>query len=81
MLASDTLEHPRLVSEGERGYLFDWQSPESLADAIGRLYELGDDSYEQMCLRCRRFAEENLSVEALGDAYEALFRELAAQRR
>lgn len=80
VLASDTLEHPRLVLEGRTGYLFDYRSPPSLADAIRRLYHLDDAAYEAMCHQAHEFAQEHLSVERLGSAYEELFYTVIAQR-
>ena len=34
VIVSNTLDHPRLVQDGQSGYLFDWQEPAQLAEKI-----------------------------------------------
>jgi glycosyltransferase involved in cell wall biosynthesis len=78
VIAGDTLDHPRLVQDGQTGFLFDWTSPEDLAKAIHRLSECGDSEWVEMSTAARRFAEAELSVEIFADRYEALFRRLTS---
>jgi GalNAc-alpha-(1->4)-GalNAc-alpha-(1->3)-diNAcBac-PP-undecaprenol alpha-1,4-N-acetyl-D-galactosaminyltransferase len=80
VILSDTLDHPLLVSEGQTGFLFDWQSPEDLAAAIKRYADLPGADRRRMSLACRRDAETKFSMKRLCDEYEGLFRELSASR-
>ncbi len=76
VLASDTLDHPRLVQHEKTGYLFNPASPASLAEAMVRLSELDDGELQAMGTAARGFAEGNLSADIYVDQYEKLFLEL-----
>jgi glycosyltransferase involved in cell wall biosynthesis len=76
VLVSRVLDHPRLVQEGETGFLFDPARPEELAEAIARLARLPDDELLRMGRAARAFAEQNLSLARMADDYERLFGEV-----
>ena len=59
---------PELVKHGESGYLIDTE--EEMVEAIHRI-ECLDRS------RCRKWVEENFSVEQMVDGYERLYRRIA----
>jgi glycosyltransferase involved in cell wall biosynthesis len=80
VLASNTLDHPRLVQHGRTGLLFDWQSPADLAQAMATLAARDDAALAAMGLAARQFAEEHLSMQRMADQYEELFFQLTAAR-
>jgi glycosyltransferase involved in cell wall biosynthesis len=79
VIASDLFDHPFLVKNGDRGFLFNPFSPNSLANAIIRFYDSCDEDYKQMCKRARSFAEKELSIEKMANAYEQLFKNLLSR--
>ena len=76
VITTNMLDHPRLVQDGQTGFLFDWQKPESLAEALAQFYRLSESERAEMGRMARTFAEGNLSIKQLGDEYEQLFAEL-----
>jgi glycosyltransferase involved in cell wall biosynthesis len=78
VLVSNVCDHPRLVAEGERGFLFDPADPEGIAAAIKRLLDLRSDDWRNFSRNARRYAEQHLDVERMITAYEALFERLLA---
>jgi glycosyltransferase involved in cell wall biosynthesis len=80
VLVSNVCDHPRLVADGERGFLFDPAAPGSIAAAIKRLTDLAADDWRRFSRNARRYAEENLDIERMITAYEGLFTRLLADR-
>jgi glycosyltransferase involved in cell wall biosynthesis len=80
VLVSNVCDHPRLVADGERGFLFDPAQPGSIAAAIKRLVKLSKDDWRKLSRNARRYAEENLNVEKMITAFENLFVRLLAHR-
>ena len=76
VLASDVCDHALLVSEGERGFLFEPTFPESIAAAITKFSALSGEGRERLSRNARRYAEANLGVERMVSAYEDLFWQL-----
>ena len=76
VLASDVSDNGRLVEEGERGFLFNPHEPETIVSAMKRLTDLSPEKWEGVSANCRRYAEENLSVDKLVSQYESLFQKL-----
>jgi glycosyltransferase involved in cell wall biosynthesis len=72
VLASRVCDHPRLVEEGSRGFLFDPKDANSIADAIERMYEVSPEQWAALSANARRYAEENLGIDRLVSAYESL---------
>jgi len=70
VLAGDVCDHSLLVADGERGFLFDPENPESMAEAIRRYSLLDDEALCRMSENAQEFARNSLSVEACVDAYE-----------
>jgi glycosyltransferase involved in cell wall biosynthesis len=81
VLVSNVCDHPRLVADGERGFLFDPAEPLSIETAIKRLADLGADDWRRFSRNARRYAEDNLDVERMITAYEDLFARLLSNRR
>jgi glycosyltransferase involved in cell wall biosynthesis len=77
VLVSGMLDHPRLVQDGETGFLVDAMNGQDQADAMLRLSRLSDEQLIDMGAAARRFAEVNLSIARMADAYERLFLSLA----
>jgi len=71
--ASDVCDHSLLVAEGERGFLFAPDDPESIADAIQLLRELDAAGWRRMAENAREYAEQNLTIDKMVAAYEVLF--------
>jgi glycosyltransferase involved in cell wall biosynthesis len=80
VLVSNVCDHPRLVADGERGFLFDPVQPRSIAAAIKSLVDLSAEDWCKFSHNARRYAEENLDVEKMITNYEALFTRLLPQR-
>ena len=80
VLVSDVCDHPRLVADGERGFLFDPKEPASIARAIAKLADLGADDWRRLSRNARQYAEDNLDVERMITEYEDLFGRLLADR-
>jgi glycosyltransferase involved in cell wall biosynthesis len=76
VILSDTLDHPRLVRDGETGFLFDWRSPERLAAAIRRAHHLSDAERDRMGQAGRAFSEKQFTLARFADDYEKLFQQI-----
>jgi GalNAc-alpha-(1->4)-GalNAc-alpha-(1->3)-diNAcBac-PP-undecaprenol alpha-1,4-N-acetyl-D-galactosaminyltransferase len=81
VLASNCLDHPRLVIPGQTGFLFDPNDPQDLAKAVQAFIELPREGRTQMGHAARSFAERNLSLSRMVDAYESLFAQLGLSMR
>lgn len=81
VLASNVCDHSLLVADGERGFLFDPEKPESIATAISRLTELDTDAWRAFSRNAREYAECNLDIEKMLAAYEDLFARLSHKQR
>jgi glycosyltransferase involved in cell wall biosynthesis len=77
VLASAVCDHPLLVADGKRGFLFDPRSPDSIATAIANLAQLGPDARRALGRNAREYAEAELGLERMVDRYHALFAETA----
>jgi glycosyltransferase involved in cell wall biosynthesis len=76
ILISNVCEHPFLVRENERGFLFDPNNSKSIADAIKKLSDFSAEDWIRYSSNARQFAVENLGVEKMVKAYETLFSKL-----
>ena len=76
VLVSDVCDHPLLVADQERGFLFDADEPASIAGAIGKLHELNLHGRRRLSRNARDYAKANLGSERMVTAYEALFMRL-----
>lgn len=81
VLASNVCDHPLLVADGERGFLFDPGKPESIAAAISRLTQLDTGDWRNFSRNAREYAEKNLDIEKMVVAYEDLFVSLSHKQR
>ncbi len=73
VLASAVCDHPILVADTERGFLFEPERPESIAEAIAKFHHLTDSERQSVSLNSRRYAESELTNRRLVDQYEELF--------
>ena len=73
VLVSNVCDHPLLVSDGERGFLFDPNEPVSIAAAITKLTNLNADDWLNFSRNAREYAEANLGIEKMVMEYGALF--------
>lgn len=80
VLASAVCDHPLLVADGKRGFLFDPRDPDSIVAAIAKLEELGTDGRRAFGRRAREYAEAELGIDKMVDGYEALFGNLVGGR-
>jgi glycosyltransferase involved in cell wall biosynthesis len=76
VLVSDVCDHSLLVADGERGFLFDPDSPKSISAAITKFAGLAGDERRRFSRNAREYAEANLGVEKMVSAYEGLFARL-----
>jgi len=72
VILSDVLDHPRLVTNGVNGYLFDWRDPADLARKIEAFHTLSLDERLRMGQRGRAFAEKNLTMARYVGEYDEL---------
>jgi glycosyltransferase involved in cell wall biosynthesis len=79
VLVSNVCDHPYLVADGKRGFLFDPSEPDSIASAIKRLLDLTTDDWREFSRNARRYAEENLDVARMITAYEVLSERLLTE--
>jgi glycosyltransferase involved in cell wall biosynthesis len=80
VLISNVCDHPRLVVEGERGFLFNPNDPQSIAASIEKAALLDTGGWLALSRNARRYAEAHLGVANMVDAYERLFINLTARR-
>ena len=80
VLVSSVGDHPLLVADGERGFLFDPLDPVSIAAAIEKLMALGPKGWISCCRNARQYAEANLDVAKMVGTYEDLFIRLVERR-
>ena len=73
VLASAVCDHPLLVADGKRGFLFDPRDPDSIVTAIAKFAELGADGRRALGRQARAYAEAELSIDKMVGRYEALF--------
>jgi len=73
VLISNVCDHPILVKEGERGFLFDPCNPEDIADAIAKFFMLTFEERETLSRNARSYAEDNLTIDRMVQDYECLF--------
>lgn len=81
VLASDVCDHPFLVEDGRRGFLFDPSNPAEIRRAIERLAGLDAAGWSAFGRNARDYASSHLGVEKMVAAYEALFERMIAARR
>lgn len=72
VLASNVCDHPLLVQEGIRGYLFDPFDPESIANSIERMANLNDVQWNELAVNARNYAERHLGVRRMVREYESV---------
>jgi glycosyltransferase involved in cell wall biosynthesis len=80
VLASNVCDHPLLVADGSRGYLFDPRDPPGIAAAIAKLAELDSGAWRDLERNAREYASANLGVDKMVESYAALFRSLLVVR-
>jgi glycosyltransferase involved in cell wall biosynthesis len=73
VLVSDVCDHSLLVADARRGFLFDAESPESIAVAIRKLTSLNPLEWAAFSKDARMYAEGHLDLHRMVEAYEALF--------
>jgi glycosyltransferase involved in cell wall biosynthesis len=76
VLVSDVCDHSLLVADGKRGFLFDAESPASIAAALQKLTNLSQAEWTAFSRNARTFAEGHLNLERMVQAYESLFAQL-----
>ena len=77
VLASSVCDHPLLVADGKRGFLFDPHSPDSIVTAIANLVQLDNEARRALERGAREYAQAELGIERMVDSYQALFAEVA----
>lgn len=72
VLAGRIGDHPMLVGDGRRGFLFDPIRPDELAELIQHLDLLDSRSWEDLKSNSRLYAESNLSLDTMVASYEKI---------
>jgi glycosyltransferase involved in cell wall biosynthesis len=80
VLISDVCDHPQLVADGERGFLFNPNDPLSIAGSIEKAVALDAEGWLSLSRNARSYAEAHLGVAKMVDSYERLFFTLPATR-
>jgi glycosyltransferase involved in cell wall biosynthesis len=80
VVLSNVCDHPYLVAEGERGFLFDPHDPASIADALGRLAAMEPSQWRSMSQHCRDYAIRELEMGRMLDRFEEILRDIVAER-
>ena len=75
-LVSNHGDMKRMI-DASRGFVFDPNSPESIADAVVAFVSLTDEQRALMGRESRAFAEKHLGPERFASEYESLIQELA----
>jgi glycosyltransferase involved in cell wall biosynthesis len=78
VIASGVCDHPLLVADGARGFLFDPREPASIAAAIAKLTALDGANWQSLGRNAREYASAHLSLNRMVDSYEMLFENLLA---
>jgi glycosyltransferase involved in cell wall biosynthesis len=77
VLASNVCDHPLLIADGCRGYLFDPRNPASICAAIAKLKELDVEAWRRFRRNAREYAAANLGVDKMVGSYSTLLKRLA----
>ena len=72
VLVSDVCDHPILVENGQRGFLFDPLDPTSIANSIERLVSQTDAEWRDFSINSRNYALEMLNLNRMIQEYEDL---------
>lgn len=72
VLASRVCDHPRLIGEDERGWLFDPDNSSEMAARIKQLCFLSPQARAELSVRTRLYAEQTLSIEKMCVEYESV---------
>jgi len=80
VLVSDVCDHSLLVEDGKRGFLFNPESPESIAAALQKLADLRAGEWAAFSVDARTFAVNHLGLGQMVRAYETLFFGLVNRR-
>jgi glycosyltransferase involved in cell wall biosynthesis len=80
VLLSNVCDHPYLVTQGERGFLFDPHEPDSIVDAINSLAALDEAAWRRMTSACLEYAQRELAIGTMLDRYECLFADMDSGR-
>lgn len=70
VLASNILDHPILVEDGVRGFLFDPSDSHQIASAIIKFLSLSELEKKQMSVNCMAYAERELSLTNMVKRFE-----------
>ncbi|MBT8080439.1 MAG: glycosyltransferase family 4 protein [Gammaproteobacteria bacterium] len=76
VLASNVCDHPVLVEDNVRGFLFDPADVGSIAAAINKMAELPFADWQRMSRNARQYAEDALDIQRMLQSYESLVEQL-----
>lgn len=76
VLCSDICDNAIYVHEGENGFMFDPNSPESIASAMMRMLSLEEKLYVKFSKKSRIIAEEKLSKDVFLKKYQEIIERL-----
>ena len=73
VIASNILDHPRIIKQGINGFLFEGENLDSLVAALMGFRELSSQNRLKLSQNARQTAEENFSLIIMTEKYEQLF--------
>lgn len=76
VLVSRVCEHPRIVQEGQTGFLFNPDDPEDIANTIHKFVLLSSQEKSEMGRQARLFAKKNFKMDQFISGFERLFAKL-----
>lgn len=80
VIASKTLDHPKLIQPGQNGFLFEKQNPESLAEVIHAFCKLSDEQRRAMGSAAADFAKAELSPDVFARHYQSMLLDLVSKK-
>lgn len=80
VILSNVLDHPRLITDGVNGFLFEARDPGDLARKIRAFQALPPAERQRLGASGRDFAEKNLTLERYVGEYEELLQGLVRKR-
>jgi len=85
---------PEVVRDGETGFIVNSSDDdirgdfiikktgfEGLKEAVEKIYNMADENYKQMRIKCRKHVEINFSLDKMVDEYENVYKKIIANKK
>lgn len=67
---------PEVIKNGETGFICPPGDINCMVKAVKKIYEMPEDEYQKMRLVCRKYVEDNFTVEKMVDGYEKVYQKV-----